>query len=97
MKQGATEKQCQAQIEVPGKSYSMQRIRTTSTRQCSRKATYLVAHLALCATHGRMALQGFIGENGVVMATADIAETKRNGRSGWHTWALNAKKVEVEP
>ena len=94
MKQGATEKRCQAQIEVPGKSYSMQRIRATSTRQCSRRATYTVAHLALCTTHGRMATQGFIGENGVVMAAIDIAETKRSGRGGWHKWALNAKKVE---
>jgi hypothetical protein len=45
---------------------SMQRILLPGDKRCSRKAKEQVGHLHLCATHARLACEGFIAEDGRV-------------------------------
>jgi hypothetical protein len=85
---------CQGHIHTTdgAKSFSMQRIRTTVSRQCSRQAKETVAHLQLCATHARLAREGFMNEDGIMMPAQDIADTRnyRGGR-GPNKWAEEKK------
>lgn len=83
--------QCCALVETTegAKSYSMQRIRVTVTKRCSRKAKTKIGPLDLCTVHARLAREGFVAEDGQVSDSADIATMRRYPKKfpgGQHSW-----------
>lgn len=78
--------------EDGAKHYSMQRLIVPGHRRCSRKATGKVEHLDLCTTHGRLAREGVIDEDGVVApksAIRDVRNFPKQFPDGLYAWARN--------
>jgi hypothetical protein len=98
---------CQAIIEDflgPGsRHYGPQRISIPAHRGCKRAAGFLLGGFCFCGPHVRLAQEGFIDENGQVLAKGTIADCRRARDAGrpirLNRWAevLRAKPLEKQP
>jgi len=92
--------QCCAIVETTegAAQYTMQRIRMTRPKRCSRKAVQKIGPLEFCTTHVRMTRDGLVDEGGNVADKSTCADVRRYPRNfpdgiyGWHQKYPTEKK-----
>lgn len=85
--------QCCALVETTDgvSQYTMQRIRMTRPKRCSRKSKTKIGPLEFCATHERMTRDGLVDEKGYVAdksTCADVRRYPKNFPGGMYNWHL---------
>ncbi len=83
---------CQAIVDdrANGDRFNLSRLVIVYPKKgCSRRGVERVGHLLLCATHARLAREGFVMETGQVAPARDIRDARRFPKQfpgGLYSW-----------
>lgn len=86
--------QCCARVETTegATQYTMQRIRTTVAKRCSRKSVKKIGPLDLCTVHARMTREGLVDAHGNVAdkgVCADVRRYPEKFPGGFYLWHVD--------